>query len=138
VETNKSVRVLPRIGNVGPAYATATGKAQMAFMDKKDFEKYFAQEKLVKITNNTIDNYDELVKEIEDVRKNGFAIDDEEYEIGVRCVGAPVFNFMGKVIAGISISAPKERLTKEKMLNEISQMVKSVAQRLSVKFGYRG
>ncbi|UOD35229.1 IclR family transcriptional regulator [Deferribacteraceae bacterium V6Fe1] len=138
VETNKSVRVLPRIGNVGPAYATATGKAQMAFMEKKEFEKYFSQEKLIKVTENTIDDFNLLQKELEKVREQGFATDNEEYELGVRCVGAPVFNFMGDVIAGISISAPKERLSEEKMNTEAASMVKDIARRLSIKFGFKG
>lgn len=138
VETNKSVRVLPRIGNVGPAYATATGKAQIAFMDKKEFEKHFSQEKLVKVTENTISDFNLLQKELEKIREQGFATDDEEYEIGVRCVGAPVFNFMGNVIAGISISAPKERLSDEKMNNEVASIVKSISKKLSIKFGFKG
>lgn len=136
VETNKSVRVLPRIGNVGPAYATATGKAQIAFMDKKEYEKIFSGD-LKKVTEKTISSSALLSKEIEKIKKVGYAIDDEEYEIGVRCVGAPVFNFMGKVIAGISISAPKERMSEERMHNEIAPIVVNAAKRLSIKFGFR-
>lgn len=137
VETNKAVRVLSRIGNVGPAYATATGKAQLAFLEKKEFEKYFPEDKLEKVTENTIDSVKTLIEELNKVRENGYAIDNEEYEIGVRCVAAPVFNFIGKVIAGISVSAPKERLTDERMTGEVASAVKSIARQLSVKFGYQ-
>ncbi|MBC7196273.1 MAG: IclR family transcriptional regulator, partial [Deferribacterales bacterium] len=94
--------------------------------------------KLVKVTENTIDDFNLLQKEIEKVREQGFATDNEEYEIGVRCVGAPVFNFMGNVIAGISISAPAERLSEEKMNTEVASMVKDIAKRLSIKFGFKG
>jgi DNA-binding IclR family transcriptional regulator len=136
VETLRSVRVRPRIGNIGPAYATATGKAQLAFIEDFNLEKAF-KGSFVKLTPNTIDNIDKLKEELEKVRQNGFALDLEEYEEGVVCVAAPVFNFMRKVIAGISISAPKMRMPEEKLIKEIAPFVKNAAKQLSFKFGYK-
>ena len=135
IETDQAVRVLPRIGNVGPAYATATGKAQLAYMPEKELNKLYS-EKLKKVTDNTIDSFDKLKKDLEAVRKKGYAIDNEEYEVGVKCVGAPVFDFMGKVIAGISISAPTERMDDDRIENEVSKVIVKAGRALSTKFGY--
>ncbi|MEF3254057.1 MAG: IclR family transcriptional regulator, partial [Deferribacterales bacterium] len=136
VETYKSVRVSPRIGNVGPAYATATGKAQLAFMEDISLEKKF-KDKFVKLTPKTIDNLDDLKKELELVRERGFALDIEEFEEGVVCVAVPVFNFMRKVIAGLSISAPIMRMPEEKLIKEVAPLLKNYAKQLSFKFGYK-
>jgi len=134
VETDHAVRVLPRIGNVGPAYATATGKAQLAYKSNEEIERLF-KEGLTKVTDNTIDNVDELEEELGRVKRQGYAIDDEEYEVGVRCVGAPIFDFMNNVIAGISVSAPLERVSKERIEKEIIPVIVEAADKLSEKFG---
>ncbi|MGA1862101.1 IclR family transcriptional regulator [Deferribacter thermophilus] len=136
VETDHSVRVVPRIGNIGPAYATATGKAQLAFIKLDKIKEYYS-EKLVKMTDNTIDNMEDLLKELDLVRQRGYATDFEEFELGVRCVGAPVFNFMGNVIAGLSISAPVERMSEERIEKEIIPAVLKGAYKLSIKYGYK-
>jgi len=134
VETDHAVRVLPRIGNVGPAYATATGKAQLAYKSNEEIERLY-KEGLTKVTDNTIADVDELEEELEKVKKQGYAIDDEEYEMDVRCVGAPIFDFMNNVIAGISVSAPLERLSEERIEKEVIPVIVDAAEKLSGKFG---
>jgi len=134
VETDHAVRVLPRIGNVGPAYATATGKAQLAYKSNEEIERLY-KEGLTKVTDNTIADVDELEEELEKVKKQGYAIDDEEYEMDVRCVGAPIFDFMNNVIAGISVSAPLERLSEERIEKEVIPVIVEAAEKLSGKFG---
>jgi len=137
IETDKAVRVLPRIGNVGPAYATATGKAQLAYYDPMEIDKLY-QGDMKKITERTIDNMADLKVELDKVKSQGYALDDEEYEDGVRCIGSPIKDFMGNVIAGISVSAPKERMSYERVEEFIAPTVVEAAKRLSIKFGYRG
>ncbi len=136
VETEQAVRVLPRIGNVGPAYATATGKAQLAFYDPMELEKLYSGE-FKKITPNTIKNFDQLKDELDEIKRNGYAVDNEEYELGVRCVGAPIKDFMGNIIAGISVSAPSERMPMDSVRDSVAPMVLESAKVLSKKFGYR-
>jgi DNA-binding IclR family transcriptional regulator len=135
IETDQAVRVLPRIGNVGPAYATATGKAQLAFLPDKELNKLYS-EKLEKVTENTIDSFSRLKEELKIIKEQGYAVDNEEYELGVKCVGAPIFDFMGKVIAGISISAPVERMDNDRIENEVSKVILEAGRELSTKFGY--
>ena len=136
IETELAVRVLPRIGNVGPAYATATGKAQLAYYDSIELEKLYSGD-FLKITKNTVANFDQLKEELAEVKRNGYAIDNEEYELGVRCVGAPIKDFMGNVIAGISVSAPAERMELDHIHNDVAPIVTEAAKLLSKKFGYR-
>jgi IclR family KDG regulon transcriptional repressor len=137
IETDYAVRVLPRIGNVGHAYATATGKAQLAFYDPREIDKLYPGE-MVTFTDKTIKTMDELKADLKLIKERGYSIDDEEYEIGVRCIGAPIKDFMGNVIAGISVSAPIERLPMERVDAEVAHLVMEAAKSLSIKFGYRG
>ena len=137
IETDHAVRVLPRIGNVGPAYATATGKAQLAYYDQRDIDKLYPGE-MITFTKNTIGSMDALKADLKLIKERGYSMDDEEYELGVRCVGAPVRDFMGNVIAGISVSAPVERIPMERVEAEVAHIVQEAAKALSVKFGYRG
>lgn len=136
VETDAPVRVMPRIGNVGPAYATATGKVQLAFMDEKEVEVLYADSFQI-YTKNTVKSLDKLMEELEQIRKRGYSYDNEEYEEGVRCVAAPVRNFMGNVIAGMSISAPVERMDDDRIQNDLIDKLLDSALKLSTKFGYR-
>jgi len=136
IETEQAVRVLPRIGNVGPAYATATGKAQLAYYDAMELEKLYSGD-FIKITPNTIGSFEQLKEELAEIKRLGYAIDNEEYELGVRCVGAPIKDFMGNVIAGISVSAPSERIPLEYIHEHIAPIVTEAARILSKKFGFR-
>ena len=79
-----------------------------------------------------------LLKDISNVRECRYALDIEEYENDVHCVAAPVLDFMGKVIAGISVSGPKVRMSMERIENEIAPLLIEAAQILSGKFGYMG
>ena len=136
VETNEYVRVLPRTGNVGPAYATAIGKAQLSTLSNTEITYLYEDRSFLKLTPKTLNNIDELLADIEAVREKGYALDLEEYEEEVHCVAAPVIDYTGKVIAGISISGPKSRLTKKRIVNEIAPALIEEAKNLSAKFGY--
>ncbi|MDR2884531.1 MAG: IclR family transcriptional regulator [Deferribacteraceae bacterium] len=134
-ETNAAVRVRPRIGNIGPAYATATGKVQLAFMEDRDITSFY-KDPLHAYTPRTIKSLTALTKELDTIQKQGYAIDNEEYEEGVTCIAAPIKNFMGQVIAGMSISAPTERMKSEHIKKTLLPQLLEAADMLSIKFGY--
>ncbi len=136
IETDEAVRVRPRIGNVGPAYATAMGKAQLSLMDEKEVEALYEGKKFEPFTKHTVKSVSELKKQLSDAREKGYALDIEEYEEGVCCIGSPILDFMGNVIAGISVSAPRERMSDERIIEAVAPALKETAKKLSVKFGY--
>lgn len=136
IETDEPVRVMPRIGNVGPAYATAIGKAQLSTFEDKDIMSLYENKVFRKLTDKTVGNIDELLEDINKIRERTYALDLEEYEEDVHCVAVPILDFMGKVIAGISVSGPKVRMSMERIEKEIAPMLIEYAAILSGKFGY--
>ena len=101
------------VGIKAPAYCTGIGKAQLAFQPEEVIDDIIA-EGLTPYTDTTITNGEELKKELELIRKRGYAVDNMEHEYGVRCVAAPIYDYEGNVIAACSISGPSLRFTKEK------------------------
>ena len=111
VEPNRRVCVSSKPGNSNPAYCTSMGKAMLAFQPPEVLEQIFAKIRFVRFTPNTLVSSEELLKALERVRRRGYAIDDEEIELGVRCVGAPIFNDDHWAIAAVSVSGPTSRIT---------------------------
>lgn len=137
VEADNTIRMASTIGRRSPLYCTSVGKAMLAFMDEKEVDEIWENSNIEKLTKNTITNLEELKEELIKVKKQGYAEDDEENELGVRCIGSPVFNHKGKVEGAISISGPTIRVTKERV-EEIGEIVKKYADKISKKLGYIG
>lgn len=100
-----------KIGTSNPVYCTSMGKAMLAFQPEAELEQTLANLKFVRYTEKTLCTREDLLKSLEKVRRRGYAIDDEEIEPGVRCVGAPIFNADGRAIAALSVSGPTLRIT---------------------------
>jgi DNA-binding IclR family transcriptional regulator len=137
VEANQPVRVVSRIGAQLPPYCCASGKAQVAALVEigEDIEKYVALP-LKAITANTRTNIEDFKKDLQFVAENGYAIDDEEVDIGVRCVGAAIRDYTKRVIGAISISGPLNRMDFERIENELGPLVVESARKISEKLGY--
>ncbi len=137
VEADNTIRMASTIGRRSPLYCTSVGKAILAYLDEEEVEEIWNNSNVQKLTSNTITDFQLFKEELEKVKKQGYAEDDEENEIGVRCVGAPVFNFHGEVEGAISISGPTIRVTKDKM-EKSAKAVKKYAELISKELGYRG
>src|SRR5260370_5717469 len=124
------------VGRRTPAHCTAVGKAIMAYLPESQVEAIIRKQGMKAMTANTITSFVELKKELSIIRERGYAIDNEEIEEGVRCVGCVVRNFSGEPLAAISISAPAFRLTKEKV-KSLSQPVVAAANALSMELGFK-
>lgn len=135
VEGPQSIRMMCTIGTRNHLHSTSMGKALLAFLP--DEEQILLVEKLVLIpcTAATITRRDFLTKELANVRKQGFAIDNEESEAGVRCVGAPIFDHTGRAFAAISISGPAYRLSVTQ-LKALSRPLIEAARVISARLGY--
>lgn len=110
IEPNRRVCMSSKTGSSNPVYCTSMGKAILAFLPQDMLEQTVSKIKFVRYTAKTIGSSEELLKSLERIRRRGYAIDDEEIEAGVRCVGAPVFDDNHFPIAAVSISGPSSRI----------------------------
>jgi IclR family KDG regulon transcriptional repressor len=125
----------PRIGAEAPPYCTATGKAVIANLPEGELERLLDSIEIVGRTDNTITELTALKEHLRTVREQGYAVDDEEYHPGIRCVAAPVFDHDGVVVGSIGISAAATSLTPEKA-EQIAPVVVDIGRRLSISMGY--
>lgn len=109
--SNRRVWLSSRIGTSNPVYCTAMGKAMLAFLPQEAAADIIARIRFTRFTPRTLCTPEALLRSLERVRRRGYAIDDEEVEAGVRCVGAPILNENGLPIAAVSVSGPSTRIT---------------------------
>lgn len=132
------LRMASRIGLRNPAHSSAVGKVLLSHFPDEALNQFFKGKGLAKRTENTITDAVQLKEHFKIVRNQGYAMDDEENEKGVRCVGAPIYNEAGHAVAAVSISGPAFRVTK-KMVQEIfKKEVMEIALKISKRLGYRG
>lgn len=136
VESPRTVRTPATVGRRTPVYCTAVGKAALASLPPGRWEELLKGRKLKGFTANTITTPSDLRIELELARRRGYAVDDEEIEKGLRCVGAPVWDHTGKFAASISVASPAFRLNKEKIPDLARRVIRAAAQ-LSADLGYR-
>lgn len=135
-ETTQSVRVANRVGSLLPAYCTAVGKAQLAYLSQDELEAIFAKQKLQAFTPSTIADKDRLMVHLREVAKKGYALDLEEYEEEVMCIGVPIMDYTGRAVAGICISGPGCRMSKKRMETELLPLIKNAALDISRRLGH--
>ena len=124
------------VGRRAPLYATGVGKVILANVLLEEQEAFFQKIPLRSVTANTITSRQELEKELEHIRKCGYALDNEEIQVGLRCVAAPIFNHKGYPMAAISVSKHLNTMSSD-MQVQIAQDIVDVARQISCKFGYR-
>ncbi|MCL5779914.1 MAG: IclR family transcriptional regulator [Firmicutes bacterium] len=137
VESRNSVLMYSRIGRVAPIHCTGVGKVIAAFQHEEEVIKIIKESGLVYKTDKTITQLDKLLKHFEEIRRQGYAIDDEEHDPGLRCVAAPVRDYKGNVIASISVAGPTVRVTKDRIEKELATMLIETANKISRQLGYR-
>lgn len=106
---NQILKVNPPEGAISESHYSAVGKCILAFSEEGIVEK-FKEYNFPTFTHNTIDTYDDLLESLKDIRKIGYAMDNEELEMGLTCIAVPILNRKGNAIAAISISGPKSRI----------------------------
>jgi DNA-binding IclR family transcriptional regulator len=119
-----------------PVYCSAVGKSQIAYESVDEIDRILAEHTMQRYTEHTITDRDQLLKHLEVVRQQGYALDDEEFDEGIRCVGVPVRDYTRRVIAGISVSGPAYRFTDERLRDELVPLALEAGQRLSSRLGY--
>jgi IclR family acetate operon transcriptional repressor len=136
VESKHALGMFSHIGARLPMHCTSLGKAILAFSHEDLLHAVLAQS-LRSRTPNSITSAKALKEELALIRSRGYAIDNEENEIGIRCVGAPIFDFTATPIAAISISVPRERMDPERC-TLLGPLVSEAAQIVSRRKGFTG
>lgn len=122
-----------KIGKRAPLYCTAAGKAILANCTIEDLKNIWEKTEIIKYTARTITNYDNLVDNLKLIKKNGYSIEYEEYELGLYCIGASIFNSKKEVVASISISIQLNDTTPKSFYVE---KLTECAKKISKKLGY--
>ena len=135
-ETTHTVRVIPRLGHRLPAFCTASGKVQLSYESQDRLQQLFEERPLRKLTENTITDLGLLREHLAQVAQQGFAVDNEELEEGVRCVAAPVRDYSHRVVAGVGLSGPVSRFGLDRIRDELIPLVKEAGVKISQRLGF--
>ena len=130
-----SIKLYNDIGLRVHAYCSSLGKCLLAKYSKEEVENVLVDCSFIKFTKNTIPSITALHKELYQVRKQGWGMDNEEFKIGHRCIGAPIYDYRGDIIAAISASGSTKILTNDS-LDEVIYYVQNTAKEISKSMGY--
>lgn len=136
VEATRPVRVISRVGVGLPVYCSAVGKAQIAFESADEVDRILNENPMKRYTAHTLADRGQVLAQLDEIRQRGYALDDEEYDEGIRCVGVPVRDYTRRVIAGLSISGPAYRFTGDRIETELAPLVLEAGRKLSARLGY--
>src|SRR5258708_1796431 len=135
LESKEKIGVKAAIGERAPLYCTSSGKVWLANLPEERVYEIFKDQPFKAFTPKTLPNFEVLRSQLNMIRESGWAIDEGEYEDDLRCVGAAIRNYRGRVISCISVSVPASRFTpqtKEGLIKE----VKDTADKISYSVGY--
>ena len=132
IESKEMLKAGIEVGTKVAAHCTSLGKVLLAFRPEQEFIMLYPNEneKLTTFTPKSISSVEELKKCLKKIKKQGYAIDEEEFKIGVNCLGVPIINNEGKAIAAISISGPVSRFNLFKM-EKIKSILIALSQDIS-------
>ncbi|MGA2465405.1 MAG: IclR family transcriptional regulator [Thermodesulfobacteriota bacterium] len=136
-QNSSGLKMASRVGLRNPAHSSAVGKVLLAHFPEEELKNFIKEKGLAKRTENTIIDPTQLKDHLKSVRAQGYAIDDEENEKGIRCVAAPIYNEVGKTVAAISISGPAFRITKKVIQESLKKEVMETALKVSQRLGFR-
>ena len=132
---NRGVSVDTEIGSISPLHATACGKAIYAFLPAERWHA-LVPDPLPRYTMRTIESLSALERNFAQVRERGYAIDDEELEVGVRCIAAPIFDMHGEVIGALGVSGAATRVTLDRV-ESLATLVMEFTGRATLELGGR-
>jgi len=133
IETHAPIRAFFPPGTLSPLHASGIGKALLAHATPQRVTRY-ASKGMAHFTDFTKSTLDGLTIDLAEIKSRGYSIDDEERNLGMRCIAAPIYDVYGEVVAGISVSGPTSRVTPQKV-SELAQHVTSAAKAVSYALG---
>lgn len=133
IETNAPIRAFFPPGTLSPLHASGIGKVLLANFDETRLDR-FAAGGLEKFTAHTKDDLGNLKQDLAEIRERGYSVDDQERNLGMRCIAAPIRNALDEVIAGISVSGPTSRVSSANV-EILAQSVITAAKKVSAAMG---
>ena len=130
IDSEYNLRMYSRIGRRRPLYSTGLGKVMLAWLPETEVRTILAHVTFEQFTERTLTDIDALLAELVQVREQGYAEDNEEMEPGLRCFAVPIYNRMGRIIAGLSLSLPLVRFAeenKERLITELHQAAAKIS-----------
>ena len=136
VESPRTLRTPSTVGRRTPLHCTSVGKAFLALLPEDEQNELIKKLKLTAYTRHTLTKPARLKAELKLIRQLGYAMDDEEFEEGLKCIGSPVMDYSGRVVAAMSVAGPTFRLTDER-IPAVARSVIRAASDLSAELGYK-
>lgn len=136
VESREIMRAITRVGGRAPMVSSGMGKATLATYSTEDVTALIRSRGLRKTTSKSIVRRGDLMAELERIRQNGYAVDDEEYAADLRCIAAVVYNHQAEALCAISISGLAERLTGDR-IPALGRLVSDTAREMTLALGGR-
>ncbi len=137
IDSPEVLRMDSPIGSRAPLYCTALGKAILVHRNPEEIEAYFKAVTFHPHGPNCITSKEGLLDQLESVRQKGYAVDDEEYMAGLRCVAVPIFDHTKRAAYAMSVSGPSMRMT-YRVIDKIREKLEDTGRRLSANMGYTG
>src|SRR5574341_765810 len=137
VEGPHALRMPSRVGRRIPMYCTSLGKAMLSCLAEDEVRRIIKSQNLRAYTPNTIIKIDKLLAELRRTQKLGYAVDHEEIELGLTCVGSPIRNHAGEMVGAISVAGPSVRVRPAR-IPALGKAVMKVASAISAELGYDG
>ncbi|WP_252313090.1 IclR family transcriptional regulator [Sinobaca sp. H24] len=135
LEGYETLRMHSKVGRRAPGHCTSAGKMILAHLSPEEVEHVLREQGMEPHTPYTITDKGVLLKELEAVRNRGYAVEEQENELGITCIAAPVFDNKKKITGAVSISGPSIRMSKER-IQKISPLLIDVTSRISSRLGY--
>lgn len=133
-EADAPVRVVQDVGGERPIYCTAVGKALAAWLPPTEMRAALARTRMERLTPKTITTPKAFEAEMRRIRAAGYALDDEEQYVGLRCVAMPVFAYTGRIVAAMCVLGPRHRMTPQKV-TAVRAPLAELSQKLSARLG---
>lgn len=130
------VRMGSHYGLRNPMYCTGVGKSILALLPEEEVDRIWSSESITAFSPNTITDLEQMHRELAQIRQRGYAIDNEEHELGVRCMAVAIRNWEGAPVAAVSISAPASRMD-DAMIERMLPRLQSAAGSVSAMLGWK-
>jgi DNA-binding IclR family transcriptional regulator len=137
VDNTQAMRMRSRVGQRGQLHCTAAGKSMLAFLPESELLPILKRLKFQPVTKNTITVPKKFQEQLAQIRQDGYALDDEENEVGIRCIGSPIYDHAGRLSGAVSISGWTITMTRERVPQLAPELIEA-SKNISRSLGFNG